>query len=41
MELYCEQERLAVALKAVLPAVPSRAWATAEAGMLLRADGQQ
>ena len=39
MELYCEQERLAVALKAVLPAVPSRSWATAEAGMLLRADG--
>jgi len=39
MELYCEQERLAAALKAVLPAVPSRSWATAEAGMLLRADG--
>jgi DNA polymerase III sliding clamp (beta) subunit (PCNA family) len=38
MELYCEQERLAAALKAVLPAVPSRSWATAEAGMLLRAD---
>jgi DNA polymerase-3 subunit beta len=39
MELYCEQEGLAAALKAVLPAVPSRLWATAEAGMLLRADG--
>jgi DNA polymerase-3 subunit beta len=39
MELYCEQEGLAVALKAVLPAVPSRSWSTAEAGMLLRADG--
>ena len=39
MELYCEQERLAAALKTVLPAVPSRSWATAEAGMLLRADG--
>ena len=38
MELYCEQERLAAALKAVLPAVPSRSWATAEAGMLLRAN---
>jgi DNA polymerase-3 subunit beta len=39
MELYCEQERLAAALKAVLPAVPSRSWATTEAGVLLRADG--
>ena len=39
MELYCDQERLAAALKAVLPAVPSRSWATTEAGMLLRADG--
>jgi DNA polymerase-3 subunit beta len=38
MELHCEQERLAAALKAVLPAVPSRLWATAEAGMLLRAN---
>jgi DNA polymerase-3 subunit beta len=40
MELYCEQERLAAALKAVLPAVPSRSGATAEAGVLLRADGR-
>jgi hypothetical protein len=24
MQLYCDQERLAAALKAVLPAVPSR-----------------
>jgi len=40
MQLYCDQERLAAALKAVLPAVPSRPLAVTDAGILLSsADG--
>ena len=35
MQLYCDQERLAAALKAVLPAVPSRPLVVTDAGMLL------
>jgi len=40
MQLYCDQERLAAALKAILPAVPSRPLGPADAGMLLSADGR-
>jgi len=39
MQLCCDQERLAAALKAVLPAVPSRRIAMADAGILLSAGG--
>ena len=35
MQLYCDRERLAAALKAVLPAVPSRPLVVTDAGMLL------
>ena len=35
MQLYCDQERLAAALKAVLPAVPSRPLTVTDAGVLL------
>jgi len=37
MQLYCDQERLAAALKAVLPAVPSRPLVVTDAGLVLSA----
>jgi len=37
MQLYCDQKRLAAALKAVLPAVPSRPLVVTDAGLVLSA----